>query len=57
LKKIETLDKKPKILILTGSSKVEQTLREKNLPSYDILLKPVDFNGVYSAFKKLTGSF
>ncbi len=53
LRRIEDLDKKTKILILTGSSKVEQTLKEKKLPPYDILLKPLDFNILHESLNKV----
>lgn len=53
LKKIENLEKKPKILVLTGSSKVESTLQEKKLPKYDVLLKPVDFSEIHKSLDKM----
>ena len=50
---IEKLKKKPRILILTGSSKVSFTLKQKNFPEYDILMKPVDFTEVHHSLNKV----
>src|SRR5690242_16566314 len=43
ISKINMLFKTPKIIILTGHSKVNEKLKEKNLPSYPIVQKPIDF--------------
>ena len=53
LANIEKLSKKPKILILTGSSKVGFALSQKNFPPYDILMKPIDFTEVHNSLNKV----
>jgi DNA-binding NtrC family response regulator len=38
---------KPEILILTGHSRIEESLKEKKLPSYPIITKPVTFKDIF----------
>jgi ActR/RegA family two-component response regulator len=53
LKKIFTIKGnqiKPKVIILTGHSKVKESLVEQNInTNIPIILKPVSFNGIYNA--------
>jgi len=53
LSRIEKLEKKPKILILTGSSRVEESLKIRNFPAYDILSKPIDFTELNISLNKI----
>lgn len=42
ISEILKLPKHPKIIILTGNSKIEEGLKERNLPALPIIKKPVD---------------
>ena len=53
LAKLEELEPKPAIIILTGHSKVAENLKLKNLPAYPIINKPLaieDFVSTLTAF-------
>jgi DNA-binding response OmpR family regulator len=50
--KIHTLENPPPILILTGHSNIEETLKKRGLPSYPILTKPIGIEDTKEALKK-----
>ena len=53
LTKLNALENKPKIFILTGHSKVEKSLKERNLPSYPIINKPLAIKDLQDALTPL----
>jgi len=44
--------KKLPIVIITGASNVQEKLKQKKLPDFPILLKPIDFKKLFKTFEK-----
>ncbi len=53
IKRIRELSSNIPIIILTGSDKVKQTLKDKELPDYDVLIKPISYISIHDSFKKI----
>ncbi|GAB4093556.1 response regulator [Flaviaesturariibacter terrae] len=53
--RINTLPIHPPIVILTGHSLIEETLAQKGLPKYPILMKSIGLEDTKEAFKKALG--
>jgi len=52
IEKFIQIKKSLPIIILTGAAKVEDTLKSKGLPAYEILLKPLNYKKLLKVFEK-----
>ena len=51
IRKFIALNKKLPIVILTGAAMVEESLKKKSLPPFEILLKPLDYKKLFKIFQ------
>lgn len=52
ISKLNALESKPTIIILTGHSKVENILKEKELPLFPIITKPLAIEDLHNTLRK-----
>lgn len=52
VERLKTLQRVPPIVIFTGYSKTEEKLLKRDLPEYDIIVKPATYDKVFETMSK-----